>query len=97
MTTQLPPERQVEFRTLGDQLLRRLDENKTGLLITLDEIQDADRGELLHLAAVIQHFVRDGLPIGFVCAGLPSAISDLPNEGVATFFTNFGDLIFKRH
>lgn len=85
VTTQLPPERQVEFRTLGSQLLRRLDENKTGLLITLDEIQDANRGELLQLAAVIQHFVRDGLPIGFVCAGLPSAVYDLLNEGVATF------------
>jgi len=85
VTTQLPPERQVEFRSLGGQLLRRLDENKTGLLTTLDEIQDANRGELLHLAAVIQHFVRDGLPIGFVCAGLPSAVSNLLNEGVATF------------
>lgn len=85
VTTQLPPERQVEFRTLGEQLLRRLDEKKTGLLVTLDEIQDANRGELLQLAAVIQHFVRDGLPIGFVCAGLPSAVSDLLNEGVATF------------
>jgi len=85
VTTQLPPERQVEFRALGEQLLRQLDERKTGLLITLDEIQDAARGELLQLAAVIQHFVRDGLPIAFVCAGLPSAVSDLLNEGVATF------------
>ncbi|WP_411730691.1 ATP-binding protein [Paeniglutamicibacter sp.] len=85
VTTQLPRERQVEFRNLGAKLLRRLDENGTGLLITLDEIQDADRSELLQLAAVIQHWVRDGLPISFVCAGLPAAISDILNEGVATF------------
>jgi len=85
VTTQLPPERQVEFRNLGARLLGRLDRNGTGLLITLDEIQDADRGELLQLAAVIQHWVRDGLPISFVCAGLPAAISDILNEGVATF------------
>ena len=85
VTTQLPRERQIEFRNLGAKLLGRLDENGTGLLITLDEIQDADRSELLQLAAVIQHWVRDGLPIGFVCAGLPAAISDILNEGVATF------------
>ncbi len=44
------------------RLLQRLDENGTGPLITLDEVQDADRGELLQLAAVSQHWVRDGLP-----------------------------------
>lgn len=85
ITTALAPERQVEFRSLGEDLLRRLDESGTGLLITLDEIQDAHRGELLQLAAVLQHYVRDALPIAFVCAGLPAAVSDLLNEGVATF------------
>lgn len=85
VTTVLAPERQVEFRTLGESLLRRLDEKETRLLITLDEIHDANRGELLQLAAVLQHYVRDGLPIAFVCAGLPAAVSDLLNKGVATF------------
>lgn len=85
ITTSLAPERQVEFRNLGEDLLRRLDDKGTGLLITLDEIQDAHRGELLQLAAVLQHYVRDALPIAFVCAGLPAAVSDLLNEGVATF------------
>ncbi|WP_245933421.1 ATP-binding protein [Arthrobacter livingstonensis] len=85
VTTQLPQERQVEFRNLGASLLQRLDKQGTGLLITLDEVQDANRAELLQLAAVIQHWVRDGLPISFVCAGLPAAISDILNEGVATF------------
>lgn len=85
ITTQVPHERQLAFRALGATLLRRLDENGTGLLITLDEIQDAERQELLQLASVIQHWVRDGLPISFVCAGLPAAVSDLLDEGVATF------------
>ncbi|GAA1863190.1 ATP-binding protein [Paeniglutamicibacter psychrophenolicus] len=83
--TQLPRERQVEFRNLGARLLQRLDAHGTGLLITLDEIQDANRGELLQLAAVLQHWVREGLPVGFVCAGLPAAVSDILDEGVATF------------
>jgi hypothetical protein len=54
-------------------------------VITVDEIHAAERIEISQLAASIQHFIRDGLPIGLVFAGLPSAVSDLLNEGVATF------------
>ncbi|MFK0007728.1 ATP-binding protein [Paenarthrobacter sp. NPDC090520] len=85
VTTQLPPERQVDWRRLGNQLLSLLAEKKTGLLFTVDEIHSADRTELSQLAADVQHFIRDGLPIGLVFAGLPAAVSDLLNEGVATF------------
>ncbi|MFF1831308.1 AAA family ATPase [Paenarthrobacter sp. NPDC058040] len=85
VTTQLPPERQVDWRRLGNQLLNILAEKKTGLLFTVDEIHAADRIELSQLAADVQHFIRDGLPIGLIFAGLPAAVSDLLNEGVATF------------
>ncbi|MGC0239098.1 ATP-binding protein [Arthrobacter sp. SD76] len=85
VTTQLPPERQVDWRRLGEQLLNVLGEKKTGLLFTVDEIHSADRAELSQLAADVQHFIRDGLPIGLIFAGLPAAVSDLLNEGVATF------------
>lgn len=85
LTTQLPPERQVDWRRLGGQLLSLLAEKKTGLLFTVDEIHSADRTELSQLAADVQHFIRDGLPVGLIFAGLPAAVSDLLNEGVATF------------
>ena len=85
ITTQLPPERQVAWRTLGVELLRLLDERKSGLIITVDEIHAANRNEIAQLAASVQHFIQDGLPIGLVFAGLPAAVSDLLNEGVATF------------
>lgn len=85
ITTQLPPERQVAWRTLGEELLRLLDERGNGLIITVDEIHAADRSELAQLAASVQHFIQDRLPIGLVFAGLPAAVSDLLNEGVATF------------
>lgn len=85
VTTQLPPERQVDWRRLGGQLLNLLAEKRTGLLFTVDEIHSADRPELSQLAADVQHFIRDGLPIGLIFAGLPAAVSDLLNEGVATF------------
>jgi sugar phosphate isomerase/epimerase len=85
ITTQLPPERQVAWRTLGEDLLRLLDGRGNGLVITVDEIHAADRTELAQLAASVQHFIQDRLPIGLVFAGLPAAVSDLLNEGVATF------------
>ncbi len=85
ITTQLPPEQQAGWRQIGEQLLHLLDEQGTGLAITLDEIHGADRDELAQLAASVQHFIRDGLPIALVFAGLPASVSDLLNEGVATF------------
>ncbi|MEC3851047.1 ATP-binding protein [Paenarthrobacter ureafaciens] len=85
ITTQLAPERQVAWRKLGEELLHILDIKHTGLIITVDEIHAADRNELAQLAASVQHFIQDRLPIGLVFAGLPAAVSDLLNEGVATF------------
>ncbi|WP_395405430.1 ATP-binding protein (plasmid) [Arthrobacter sp. UC242_113] len=85
VTTQLAPEEQVDWRARGVALLRLLAERGTGLIITVDEIHAADRSELAQLAADVQHFIRDGLPIGLIFAGLPAAVSDLLNEGVATF------------
>lgn len=85
ISTQLAPEQQTGLRELGEQLLHLVDEQKTGVLITLDEIQGADRNELAQLAASVQHFIRGNLPIALVFAGLPAAVSDLLNEGVATF------------
>jgi hypothetical protein len=85
ITSQLTPERQVDWRELGEALLALLNEHGTGLLITVDEIHAADRAELAQLAANVQHFIQDRLPIALIFAGLPSAVSDLLNEGVATF------------
>jgi hypothetical protein len=85
ITSQLSPERQVDWREVGENLLRLLDERGAGLLITVDEIHAADRAELSQLAANVQHFIQDRLPIALIFAGLPSAVSDLLNEGVATF------------
>lgn len=83
--TELPPEQQAGWRRLGEQLLGLLDDQQTGLVITLDEIHGANRDELAQLPASVQHFIRAGLPVNLVFAGLPAAVSDLLDEGVATF------------
>lgn len=85
VTTQLAPNEQVDWRDRGGELLRLLGARGTGLVITVDEIHATDRPELSQLAADVQHFIREGLPIGLIFAGLPAAVSDLLNEGVATF------------
>lgn len=85
VTSQLTPERQVDWRELGESLLGLLGDKGTGLLITIDEIHAADRAELAQLAANVQHFIQSRLPIALIFAGLPAAVSDLLNEGVATF------------
>jgi hypothetical protein len=79
------PERAADWRRSGNELLRLLDAQGTGLVITIDEIHAVDRTEISQLAADFQHFIREGLPVGLLFAGLPSAVSDLLNEGVATF------------
>ncbi len=48
------------------------------------------QAELSELAAVVQHLVREGLPIGLVMAGLPKAVEDLLGEGVSTFLRRAG-------
>lgn len=85
LTTQLPRERVPDWRRTGEELLGLLQAKGTGLVITIDEIHAVDRAEISQLASDVQHFIRQGLPIGLIFAGLPSAVSDLLNEGVATF------------
>lgn len=83
--TQLPPDRQVHWRRLSARLLERLRGHQSGLLITVDEIHAVDRTELSELTAVVQHLIREDLPIALAMAGLPKAVSDLLDDGVSTF------------
>jgi hypothetical protein len=56
-----------------------------GLLITLDEIQDASMDEVRSLAIAVQHSIGADLNIAFVFAGLPSIITDVTNGKTLTF------------
>ena len=83
--TQLAPVREVHWRRQATVLLEKLRVQETGLLISIDEIHAVDRTELSEIAAVVQHLIRENLPVGLVLAGLPKAVEDLLNEGVSTF------------
>lgn len=56
-----------------------------GLLITVDEVQDADQDEMRELAAAVQHLIRERLNIAFVFAGLTTGVLDLINGNALTF------------
>ena len=43
----------------------------TGILLTIDEVQDADVEELTTIAVAYQDLVRDEIDIALVAAGLP--------------------------
>lgn len=78
--TELPPEQQVGWRQLGEELLRLLDVQETGFALTLDEIHGADRDELAQLAASVRHFIRAGLPVALVLAGQPAVVLNTTKE-----------------
>lgn len=59
--------------------------NRTGVLISVDEIHYTQVAELRELAATVQHAFREARDVAFVGAGLPSAVSDLLNDEVLTF------------
>lgn len=76
---------QVAWRALGQDLLRRLAARGVGLVITVDDINATEHAELEQLAATVQHFIREGLPISLVLAGTPDAAAVLLDEGPVTF------------
>ena len=71
-------------------LLTRLHElyeylNQTGVLITVDEIQDAPTDELVELAVTIQHLIREGREIALIVTGLQHQLGRLTDLPGATF------------
>lgn len=83
--TALPPARDIHWRRRITELLETLHGHGTGLLISIDEIHGVNRAELTDIAAVVQHLIRENLPIGLVLAGLPKSVEDLLNDSVSTF------------
>lgn len=70
------------------QLMRTLDvleQNQTGLLITLDEVHASNLDELREITEGISFAFREKAPVAFVAAGLPDTINGLVNSDVSTY------------
>lgn len=81
----LPARPNHSWRQRLQGLLDVVEARETGVLITIDEVHAMDRDDLRQLAADMQHLVREDRWIAVAMAGLPSAITDLLNDDVATF------------
>ncbi|MDO5512519.1 ATP-binding protein [Corynebacterium sp.] len=60
-----------------EDVSRVADQEPTGVLITLDELHQHSRDDVIQLATVIQHLVREDRQIALVMAGIPSAVKPL--------------------
>ncbi|GAA4694391.1 AAA ATPase domain-containing protein [Promicromonospora umidemergens] len=91
-------ERQVarpRWRKQLGALLDALEQNETGLLLTVDEVHSSAREELRQLAATYQLLVREDRNIALAFAGLPAAVSDLLNDDVLTFLRRANQVELK--
>lgn len=56
-----------------------------GVMVTIDEAQDADRDDMLEIATSVQHLIREGRNVIFVFAGITTGILDFVNDSTMTF------------
>nr|WP_244977443.1 ATP-binding protein [Corynebacterium lizhenjunii] len=73
------PNLKTELRALISQL------KGTGVLLSIDEVQDADASDLMELATAYQDVIRDELDIALVAVGLPQGINRLLSLPGITF------------
>lgn len=76
--------RPANWRTRMTALLDSLAASDTGLLIVVDEVK-VDLDEMVQLATVYQHFVREGRKVALLMAGLPSKVSALLRDDTVSF------------
>ncbi len=56
-----------------------------GLVVTVDEVQDASVEDIQRIALSVQHLIREKVDIAFVFAGLPMGVLDVINGEALTF------------
>ena len=67
------------------QLMTSKAHSVQGLLITIDEVQDADFEDMRRIAQIVQHLIREKANVALIFAGLPIGIMDLINGKALTF------------
>lgn len=72
------------WRSRMNALFKELEKFDIGLLITIDEV-NVNNDEMLQLASVYQHFVREGRKTALLMAGLPHKISALLRDDSVSF------------
>lgn len=73
------------FREQFERAVRKLTDSGSGLLITLDEAQNADRDAMGTIASCVQLMIRERQNIALVFAGITTGVLDLLNSKSLTF------------
>lgn len=76
---------ELSFRKAISDTTRALTKHKRGLLITIDEVQDASIEEMTAIATNVQYMIREEQNIGLVFAGITTGVLDLLNGEGITF------------
>ena len=77
-------EESSNWRTKMNRLFKELEALDIGLLITVDEVT-VKLDEMVQLASVYQHFVRENKQVALVMAGLPFQVSELVDDSRVSF------------
>jgi AAA+ ATPase superfamily predicted ATPase len=83
-TRKVDDEEEVGWRMQMTRLIKELNHNGIGLLLTVDEAVVTVQ-ELRVLVATFQHFVREKRDVALFMAGLPHNISAMLNDGLLSF------------
>lgn len=73
------------FREVLSRATRSLTNHGSGLLITVDEVQDASHDEMATIATSVQYMIREQQDIGLLFAGITTGVLDLLNGEGITF------------
>lgn len=84
VTFESAAEPKSNWRYRMTDMLQAVNDKGTGVLITVDEI-DPKLPEMVELAAVYQHFVREDRKVALLMAGLPNNVSSLLNDKTVSF------------
>ena len=79
------PTDQLDIREVLTEATTRLTAKGSGLLVTVDEIQDGSEDEIRELAVAVQHLIRERQNIAFVFAGITTGVMSLINGRSLTF------------
>ena len=66
-------------------LTRGAAESHRGLVVTVDEVQDASVEDIQRIVHSVQHLIREKVNIAFAFAGLPMGVLDVINGEALTF------------
>lgn len=74
-----------DIREALDARVTPLTKKGKGLLVTVDEVQNADREDITRIAIAVQHLMREKKNIAFAFAGITSGVNSLLSEDGPTF------------